>query len=125
MKEMMAMAGMTRSSYKATLRGEEAGIWHRVVMGLAGSLLLVGGIIFDTAWANTPVYWGGYWDGWQGFSGWSAVLIIAGIGYGIGTVVPPKGALRRLLVAAGIPVILLSAIWLFSFLFVVWICACD
>ena len=102
-----------------------AGIWQRVLMGLAGSLLLTGGILFDTVWENTPVWWGGYWEGWQGFSGWSAVLIIAGVGYGIATVVPLKGVLRRLLVATGIPVFLLSAIGLSAFLFVVGVCACD
>ena len=115
------MAGVKRAS----VRGEKAGIWQRVVMGVAGSMLLVVGILFDTVWANTPVYWGGYWEGWQGFSGWSAVLIFAAIGYGIATVVPPKGTLRRLVVAAGIPVILLSAIGLSSFFLVTAVCACD
>lgn len=118
------MAGVKRrSSNKATLRGEEAGIWQRVVMGLAGSLLLLGGILFETAWIAIDEFT--LLFGWDGFSVWSAVLIIAGIGYGIGTVVPPKGVLRRLLVAAGIPVILLSAIGLSAYVFVVAVCACD
>ena len=100
-----------------------AGIWQRVVMGLAGSLLLLGGILFETAWIAIDEFT--LLFGWDGFSVWSAVLIIAGIGYGIGTVVPPKGVLRRLLVAAGIPVILLSAIGLSAYVFVVAVCACD
>ena len=29
---------------RATLRGEKAGTWQRVVLGLAGSMLLLGGI---------------------------------------------------------------------------------
>ena len=116
---------MSEVNNRATLRGEKASAWQRVVMGLAGSLLLLGGILFDTAWANTPVYWGGYWEGWQGFSGWSAVLILAAIGYGIATVVPPKRLPRRVLVAAGILVILLSAVGLSSFFLVMAVCACD
>ena len=122
----MAMTGMKRTSFNnSTPRGEEAGIWQRVVMGLAGSILLLGGILFDSAWATTSEINNFYWEGWQGFSGWSVVLILAAIGYGIATVVPPRGALRRLLVAAGIPAILLSAIGLAPFFLVMAVCACD
>ena len=113
------------SSEKAAPRGEKAGIRQRVVMGLAGSLLLLGGILFDSAWATTRALNNFYWEGWQGFSGWSAVLIFAGVGYGVATVVPPKGALRRLLVAVGILVILLLLIGLSPFFFVMVVCACD
>ncbi len=113
------------SSNKATLRHEEASVRQRVVMGIAGSLLLLGGILFDSAWDTTRSISNFYWQGWQGFSGWSAVLIIAGIGYGVAAVVPPKGALRRLLVGAGILVILLVPIGLSPFFFVMAVCACD
>ena len=120
------MAGVKRrSSNKGALRGGEAGTWQRVVMGLAGSMLLLGGILFDSAWETTRQINNFYWEGWQGFSGWSAVLIFAAIGYGIATVVPPKGALRRSLVGAGILAILLSAIGLSPFFFVMAVCACD
>ncbi len=116
------MAGVNN---RATLRGEKAGIWQRVVMGLAGSMLLLGGILFDSALQTIRDINNFYWMGWQGFSGWSAVLIIAGIGFGVATVVPPKRLPRRLLVAAGILAILLSAIGLFPFFFVMAVCACD
>ena len=120
------MTGMKRrSSHNATVRGEEAGIWQRVVMGLAGSMLLLGGILFDSAWETTRQITNFYWEGWQGPSGWSAVLIFTAIGYGIATVVPPKGALRRLLVAVGVLAILLSAIGLSPFFLVMAVCACD
>ena len=113
------------SSNNATLNGEEASIRQRVVMGLAGSMLLLGGILLDSAWETTRQISNFYWEGWQGLSGWSAVLIIAAIGYGIATAVPPRGALRRLLVAAGIMVILLSVIGLSPFFLVMAVCACD
>ncbi len=122
----MALTGMKRrSSNNATLMGEEAGIWQRVVMGLAGSVLLLAGILFESAWETTRQISNFYWEGWQGISGWSAVFIFAAIGYGIATVVPPKGTLRRLLVAVGILAILLSAIGLSPFFLVMAVCACD
>ena len=113
------------SSNKAILRGEKASVRQRVLMGLAGSMLLLGGILFDSAWDTTRSISNFYWEGWQGFSGWSAILIFAGIGFGVATVVPPKGVLRRLLVAAGILVILLIPIGLSPFFFVMAVCACD
>ena len=116
---------MAEVNHRTTLTGGKAGTWQRVVMGLAGSMLLLAGILFDSAVQTIRDIGNFYWEGWQGFSGWSAVLIIAGIGYGIATVVPPKGVLRRVLVAAGIPVILLSAIGLSSFFLVMAVCACD
>jgi len=103
----------------------EAGFRQRMVMGLAGSMLLIGGILFDSALDTTRSISNFYWESWQGLSGWSAVLIIAGIGYGIATVVPPKGVLRRVLVAAGILVILLVPLGLSPFFFVMAVCACD
>ena len=116
------MAGVNN---RATLRGEKAGIWQRGVMGLAGSMLLLAGILFESAWETTREIGNFYWYGWQGFSVWGAVLIVAGIGYGIVTVVPPRGGLRRLLVATGILIILLSATGLSPFFLVMAVCACD
>ena len=101
------------------------GIWQCVVMVVAGSMLLLAGILFDSAWETTRQISNFYWEGWQGFSGWSAVLIFAAIGYGIASVVPPKGTLRRPLVAAGVLAILLSVIGLSPFFFVMAVCACD
>ena len=101
------------------------GIWQCVVMVVAGSMLLLAGILFDSAWETTRQINKFYWEGWQGFSIWSAVLILAATGYGIAAVVPPKGALRRLLITSGILAILLSAIGLSPFFFVMAVCACD
>ena len=116
------MAGVNN---RAILRGEKAGIWQRVVMGLAGSMLLLAGILFDSALQTIRDINNFYWEGWQGLSGWSAVLIFAAIGYGIAAVVPPKRLPRRLLVAAGILAILLSAVGLSPFFLVMAVCACD
>ena len=116
------MAGVNN---RVTQRSEKAGVWQRVVMGLAGSMLLLGGILFDSAWQTIRDIDNFYWEGWQGFSGWSVALIFAAIGFGIAAVVPPKRLPRRLLVAAGILAILLSAIELFPFFFVMAVCACD
>ena len=118
----MEMAGVNN---RVTLRGEKAGVWQRVVMGLAGSMLLLGGILFDSAQQTIRDIGNFYWEGWQGFSGWSVVLIFAAIGFGIAAVVPPKRLPRRLLVAAGILAILLSAVGLSPFFFVMAVCACD
>ena len=116
------MAGVNN---RATLRGEKAGNWQRVVMGLAGSMLLLGGILFDSALQTIREINNFYWEGWQGFSGWSAVLIFGAVGYGIATFVPPKRLPRRLLVVAGLLVILLSAAGLSPFFLVMAVCACD
>ena len=116
------MAGLNK---RATLGGEKSGMWQRVVMGLAGVMLLLGGILFESALQTIRDIGNFYWEGWQGFSGWSAVLIFAAIGYGIATVVPPKRLPRRLLVAAGIMAILLSTVGLIPFFLVMAVCACD
>ena len=110
---------------RATLRGEKAGTWQRVVLGLAGSMLLLGGILFDPALQTIRDINNFYWEGWQGFSGWSAVLIIAAIGYGVATAVPPRRPPRRLLVVAGILAILLASVGLAPFFLVMAVCACD
>ena len=116
------MAGVDN---RTTLRVEKAGIWQRVVMGLAGSLLLLGGILFDSALQTIRDINNFYWEGWQGFSGWSAVLIFGAIGFGIATVVPPKRRPRRLLVAAGVLANLLASVGLFPFFLVMAVCACN
>ena len=104
---LMAMAGMNGTySYKSTLRGEETPIWERVVMGLAGSLLLLVGIVATILHWRNPF---GDLVFYYSLLGVFVVLIIAGIGFGIAAAVPPKrGDLRSLLVAVAIPVILLS-----------------
>ena len=95
------------------------------MIGLAGVMLFLGGILFESALQTIRDIGNFYWEGWQGFSGWSAVLIFAAIGYGIATVVPPKRLPRRLLVAAGIMAILLSTVGLIPFFLVMAVCACD
>ena len=40
------------------------GIWQCVVMVVAGSMLLLAGILFDSAWETTRQINKFYWEGW-------------------------------------------------------------
>jgi hypothetical protein len=65
------------SSDKAARNAREIGVWQRRVIGLAASVLLLGGVLFESMLhAILGVF--NYFDlGWYGFSRWSAVLLIA------------------------------------------------
>ena len=102
---------------------EEVGLWQRVVMGLAGLMLLVvGGVLFET-WGKLSLdYYRGFWGG---FSPWGIPFVIFGLVFGVAAAVPPIRVLRLFLVAVGILGILVSAGMLGWLGLVVSVCACD
>ena len=79
-------------------RGLEAGLWQRVVMGLAALVLVA------------PVALGlGFLDDYDrrdlNLYSWGVPLAAVGLGLGLAAVRPPSGVLRRILVALGALVI--------------------
>ena len=115
------MAGANRGpSIQTALTGKKSGIWQRIVIALAGLLLLIGGVFFDTFidfdFDN--------FDRWGGFSGVGVVLIIPGLLFGALAAFLPRGKLNVLFVVS-IPVAVVSAIALALLGTVTIVCACD
>ena len=79
----------------ATAPADKAGTWQRIVLGLAGLLLLLS--------------WLGGVSSLAGLSFFGAVLFLVAVGFGYAAVRPPGGIFRRLLVTAACLVILLAA----------------
>ena len=93
-------------------QADEAATWQRVVLGLAGVLLVLAGV-------------GAGVVGWYPVAPFTAIVVIAGAGLGLAAVRPPHGIARRLLVGVACLIMLVFPAGIAFIIWLIWVFRFD